>query len=421
MVCRAFLLALGMLVALGLATPVIVVAQSGIEVHSSSAQSEFPQGISFHIEAESQTGFDSVEIAYRVAPDGVRATARPECVGTTLVNCTFLLPASRRNVLIPGAEVTYTWELIAGADTLETEPQVVTYEDSRFSWSSVTDGNLTVWWYAGGEENAQDLLAAARESLDTASALLDTTIDFPVKVWYYGSAQDMQQAIISENDEGVITLGEVAYSDTAMVAAGGSPRDIARHELAHIVVRHAVGSAYGVPDWLNEGLAVYAQEEPLDNQRAALDQAIASEDVFSVRSLSSASSGALADRVSLYYGQSWSLVNFLLETYGDQKFGDLFAAFAEGLNDDDALMRVYGLDQDGLENAWRESVGLPPRQVPEQEPEATAPAVDKQQTEDASGDASGASVLVVVAIAGMTVALAGSLVVLGVVLARRYR
>jgi hypothetical protein len=140
-----------------------------------------------------------------------------------------------------------------------------------------------------------------------------------------------------------------------------------------------------------------------------------------VRSLSSASSGALADRVSLYYGQSWSLVNFLLETYGDQKFGDLFAAFAEGLNDDDALMRVYGLDQDGLENAWRESVGLPPRQVPEQEPEATAPAVDKQQTEDASGDASGASVLVVVAIAGMTVALAGSLVVLGVVLARRYR
>jgi hypothetical protein len=393
-------------------------AQSEIEVRSSSAQSEFPQGISFQIEAAVPAPVDSVELVYRIAPDGVRASAPAECVGSTLVNCSFLLPASRRNVLIPGAEVTYSWRLTTGGETLETDEQLIMYEDSRFPWNAVSDGSITVWWYAGDESDAEQLLTAARDSLDKTSALLRTTIDFPLKVWYYGSAQDMQQAIISENGEGVVTLGEVVYSDTAMVAAGGSPLDIARHEVAHIVVRDTVGSAYGVPDWLNEGLAVYAQEEPLGNQRSALDQAIASGDVFSVRSLSSASSGALADRVSLYYGQSWSLVAFLIETYGEEKLGDLFAAFAAGLNDDDALTQVYGFDQDGLENAWRESVGLPPRDVPDEQPGSTAPAVDSQQADAGSDD--GASIGLMLVIAAVTVLLAGALLVIGLVLARRY-
>ena len=54
-------------------------------------------------------------------------------------------------------------------------------------------------------------------------------------------------------------------------------------------------------------------------------------------------------------------MKFLIDTYGEQKFADLFRAFDDGATTAEALQQVYGFNQDGLENAWRDSVGLPPR------------------------------------------------------------
>ena len=88
------------------------------------------------------------------------------------------------------------------------------------------------------------------------------------------------------------------------------------------------------------------------------EAAIGSGDIRSVRTLSATSSGATGDRVSLFYGQSWALVTFLIETYGEEQFGELFRAFGEGANDDEAVEQVYGFDQAGFENAWRASGGL---------------------------------------------------------------
>lgn len=410
-----------LLVAFALA-PSGAYAQAGVDVRSNTAASQFPDGISFTVEAESAADFDEVRLVYRVAPDGVRATAEADCSGATNVTCTFLLEASRRNVLIPGADVTWAWRFTVDGVEQETEQQVVTYEDDRFDWRSMSDGQITVWWYDGSEDDANAVLAAARETLDDIGALVRTDVDFPVKVWYYATARDMQPAIISDSDEGVVTLGEVVYSDTAMVAADAMPLDITRHEIAHIVIRQAVG-AFRIPDWLDEGTAVFAQSRPLSNQQRALEEAIASGEVMSVRSLSSASAGALAGDVSLYYGQSWSLVEFLIDTHGEEKFAGLFQAFREGANDDEALMQVYGFDQDGLENAWRESVGLPPREVPDQDGREVAPGEELPRDEplrDSTG-ADGAPVVLIGAIAALTLFLAGGFVILGVALARRYR
>ena len=53
---------------------------------------------------------------------------------------------------------------------------------------------------------------------------------------------------------------------------------------------------------------------------------------------------------------------YLLTEYGNEKMNDLFRAFKEGSSVDDALLEVYGLDRDALDNAWRDSVGLGPRE-----------------------------------------------------------
>ena len=398
-------------------------AQSEIDVRVNNARSDFPNGIVFNLTAATAGGLDEVRLIYKIAPDGVRASAVPQCTGEAVASCRFDLLASPRNLLIPGAQVTYFWQLTSGDLSEETAPQEVLYEDSRFEWRSLTDGNLTVWWYSGSEDEARGILTAGQEALTGIGALLETSVDFPVKIRYYASAADMQAAIISTSGPGVVTRGEVVYSDTAMVSADSAAGEITRHEVAHIVVREAVRGPFDVPDWLNEGTAVFAQNQPLGDQRSALEAAIRSGNVFSVRSISSASAGALGGTVSLFYGQSWSLVRYLIDTYGEAQFAQLFRTFKEGDTTAGALEATYGFDQDGLENEWRASVGLPPRAAPPPgdgvaEPDEPTPLADPAAN-STGGD--GAPAALIIAIVGVTAVLAGGLVVAGMLLARRGR
>ncbi len=411
-------IALALLVA-ALAGP--VGAQTGVELRASSAQSDFPNGLAFNMTVEAAAGCDEVRLVYEIAPDGVRTTAEPDCTEGAVASCRFDLASGQRASLIPGAEVTYFWRITSSGETTQTEPQLVVYDDTRFDWQTVSEGNLTVWWYAGDEEEARGVLTAGRETLDNIGALLQTSVDFPIKIFYYDTARDMQAAIISTSGAGVVTRGEVVYSDTAMVSADSVSGDITRHEVTHIVVREALSGPFGMPDWLNEGLAVYAQIQPLSDQQQAVDAAISSGRILSVRSLSSASSGAIGSRVSLFYGQSWSLVNFLIETYGEQKFAELFANFREGNTTAGALEEVYGFDQDGLENEWRASVGLPPRSVPTtSDPVQTEPteAPDLELNTD-SDDDGGTSLALIAIIVALTAIVVGGILLAGLMLVRR--
>ena len=395
-------------------------AQSAIEVASSTATSAFPNGIRFQLQAIADAAFDDVRLIYMIAPDGVRNTRLPQCNGTTTVTCTAQLSGGPRDTIIPGAEITYFWRIISGGATQETEPQQITYEDSRFDWKTLTEDNMTLWYYSGSEDGARSVLEAAYESEQQSSALLQTTVDYPVKVFLYATAEDMQPAILSDNDEGVVTRGEVVYSDTAMVAADTAPEEIARHEIAHIVQRAALKGAYEAPDWAIEGMAVYMQSQPLGGQRDAIESAIRSGQVLSVRSMSSASSGAISGNVFLFYGEAWSLVKFLIDTYGDQKFGDFFRAIDAGAGDTGSLQQVYGFNQDGLENAWRESVGLPPRTAATPEDSDAVPASTSDDVASPStSDDSDTNVVLIVGIIAVTVVIAGSLLGLGVYVARR--
>jgi hypothetical protein len=60
----------------------------------------------------------------------------------------------------------------------------------------------------------------------------------------------------------------------------------------------------------------------------------------------------------VFYAQSGSIIAFMIDALGEEKFGDFLEAMADDTLDG-ALMTVYGFDTLGLENAWREAVGLP--------------------------------------------------------------
>jgi len=55
------------------------------------------------------------------------------------------------------------------------------------------------------------------------------------------------------------------------------------------------------------------------------------------------------------------VVNFLIQTYGRDKMTALLIALRNGATIDEALQSAYGFDTDGLEDAWRASIGAAPR------------------------------------------------------------
>ena len=374
---RRVLTASGLALAVWALTVVSGAGQGAISVDSSDAVNQFPNGVTFSISLHSDSEISKVQFRYTVPPDGTNVYEAPECTSGASVKCTYNLKSGAELFLVPGANVVYYWQATdAAGDTLQTEPATFVYEDDRFHWKSVSDGNLTLWYYSGSESDVRPLLQTGVEGLQRMEDLLATSVGFPVKVYAYATAEDMRPATLSTQDTpaGVITLGEVYFSDTAVVSEDEVPQDVLRHELAHIVIKQAVAGPFGnLPAWLNEGTAVYAQANRLPEEEDALNLAIKSNDVLSLRSMSSASVAMSSANVSLFYGEAWSLVSFLINDYGAEKFAGLFAVFKAGSTVDKALLQVYGFDQDGMESAWRQSVGLPPKQATPSEGQGTQP------------------------------------------------
>ena len=413
--------------------PALGRAQQGVDVHSWEARNDFPKGITFKLDFESEEPVQEVRFRYAIAPDGSRAYGVPECAGVTSVQCTFDLKSTVSNFLIPGVEITYFWEITDQTGrTVETASDRCMYQDDRFDWRSLSEDGLTVWFYAGSEDDMRSLLSVGQDTLTRLGSLLGTEVDFPVKVFVYDSAEDMQPVLLAGQlspEHGVITLGEVVVSDTAVVAHDAYAPDILRHELSHIVMRNAVkGPFSNLPAWLEEGVAVYSQSQPLADMKSALEAAIKSNRPFTIRSLSSASVGESGGSVGLFYGQSYSVVRFLIDDYGEEKFRELLAAFREGNRTDDALMQVYGFDQDGLENAWRRSVGLPERVIEggQEQPSNPLPQItpfgagESGQGQGAAAEGGGGvPVTALVVVAVLTVALAGTFAGAAVLVLRR--
>jgi len=370
-------------------------AQGGIEVTAVDVVNSFPEEVVFRLSAHSEAIIEEVTLHYQILPDGAKAYGRPDFTPAERVQVDFDLKANDppRSYLAPGAQIDYFWEVEDGAgNKLTTEPATFVYEDIRFSWESVSEGNVSIYWYDGSRSSAESSLEVAREVLDEMSVLLGATVDYPVKVWIYDSYEDMLPALAQRSEafeQRVVVAGVRVSSDTVLLQGEGAG-DTLRHELTHIVTHVAGEGPYGsLPAWLDEGTAMYGQSEPGEGYTSALEKAVERDSLLSVRSMTAPTGDA--SKVGLFYGQAWSLVDFLIETYGPAKFAELYAVFKEGSTVDKALLKVYGFDQGGLEDVWRASLDLPPREGPtpaaEQESEVQpTPAEQTGEVEEAGED-----------------------------------
>ena len=223
---------------------------------------------------------------------------------------------------------------------------------------------MTLYWYQGDDEFGRTLFDRAGLALDTLAEDVGIVIENPIKIFIYGSHSDLLDAISTNAQE---WTGGQAFTEHGVVVIGISPGQLdwglnaMTHEMTHLVIHQATDNPYGdLPRWLDEGIAVYNenQDELDEDFRPVFERAVADNSLMTLRTLSSPFP---ADPVqaNLAYGQSGAVVKFIIDQYGPDAMAQLLAIFADGAIYDEALLEVLELDTDGLDNAFRKSLGLP--------------------------------------------------------------
>jgi hypothetical protein len=352
-----------------LLNPSLVAAENDIVVIASDVDINFPSQAVFTLEAESSVDIVDVRLYYQV-----NKMNYAEVISEGWADFT---PASKieanwvwdmRNAsLPPGAEVTYWWMIEdAAGNSFETSPETMHFDDDHHLWQSLTStvpqgGELSLFWYEGGDSFAQELMDACQEGLVRLTQDIGTYPERPIKIYIYASTGDLQGAMIFPQE----WSGGVAFTAFSTIAIGFPPSELdwgkraLVHELTHLVVHQATFSPYGqLPSWLDEGLAMYNEGELDPVFRSYLEEAILEDELISVRSLCSPFS-AETEKARLSYAQSYSLVEYLLDNYGQDRMLDLLTLFKQGSTYDEALTEVYGFDVDGLDSRWQATLTNP--------------------------------------------------------------
>lgn len=337
---------------------------SPITVQSVSITSEFPQGFRIKLSAKSDHDIESIAIRLRIGQQTrggynyLDLSERQELVNGELLWRT----NTSASFVPPGTIITYNFEILdTEGNRLDTEPAEFTYHDPRFEWSEISSGPVTLAYHEDAGARAEAILHSIVETLDRVAPLLGADKEEPIRVTVYNTWNEMRGAIQQSSrtiSQHLITEGQ-AFTNvgTILVLGTRSATGTASHEVTHIIVhRAAEGIVRKVPPWLHEGLAEFGNVDPGSSYDGALRNAIRGDRVLPVTHM-----GSLPGRsndVLLFYGQSKAIVRMMIDDFGTDAMRDFMARYKNGATMDDALLRTYGFDRAGLENRWRESVGV---------------------------------------------------------------
>lgn len=349
-----------------LSVPTQVSAAPHADVEADTVTLEFPNTATFSATLKSDSEITSITLEYgneQLTCGEVIAKAFPEFTPSTEVDASWTWDMRQSGSLPPGTSIWWRWRYTDGSgQEFVSDTQTTIWLDDIHDWKMVSNDDIRLHYYGKSEDFANTMLEAGVEGLRRNKEQAGMVNDAPVDIYVYPNYDDMRDAVLYEP----AWTGGQAFSDFNIIIMGLSQGDstwdknTVIHELTHILVGRNGFSCIGTrPGWLEEGLAMYSEGELDSGMQNLLDSAINSDNLITLRSLNGGFS-ELPDKANLSYSQSYSVVKFMIETYGQEKMTNLITALRDAKPIDDALLEVYGFDTDGLDSAWRESVGAAP-------------------------------------------------------------
>lgn len=336
------------------------VAQGEPEIIQATVASNFPTAITFNIEASASSAIADIRLHYRAERDSyarVISEAKPVFSPATRVVTSWTWDMRQSGGLPPGSVIEYWWTVRdVNGMSVTSAPETFVFVDTRFQWQQTAFDNLTMYWYGDNEYAAQSLLDFSVAGLSELKDNTGARLTRPVQIYVYANNSDMLAAMMFPQD----WTGAVTYTEQATILIGLAVFDwewttkTVVHELAHMVSYQMTRGPYArMPVWLSEGFSMYAEGEPDLYLTSTITSALNDGTTITVRSLSAPFS-ADAARTYRSYAQSYSFVDYLVTTYGQEQLLALFTVFSRGADYDGALQEVYGFDMDGLYERWLE-------------------------------------------------------------------
>jgi hypothetical protein len=337
-----------------------------INVVGSSVESQFPEGLTFTLDVESDLRIDDVRVTFEIGDRGTTQYAYLDLDQTTrpLINGElFHRTNSVDRYIPPGTTIKYWFEITDENDVTHlTEPESWRFDDARFEWEEVTLGPVTILYHGPVRTRAERLAEAAVESLGIMGPVTGADVETPIVMTLYNNNAEMIEAVVARSlatSRELITEGQAFASESVvLVLAGRSDIGTATHEMTHILVARAANSTGAVPLWLNEGLAEYGNLDQTVSYERFLEWAVGTDRLIPLKGLRSFPGDPNLTLVA--YGQGRSSVKYMIEEFGEEKMALLLTTLGTGIGIDGALQNVYGFGIDGLENRWREEIGADP-------------------------------------------------------------
>ncbi len=341
--------------------------QSAIAVTSNQATLNFPDSITFSLDANSDSPIESVVLQYRAIGQSCQDSYSTQAIDfdpAAEVSLTWDWEFKHSGSLPPGTQIEWQWEIrdTSGA-TMLTDKQTLIVEDNQFAWRIAGRDGVFVYWVTGNQSFGNGLLELAVSGLDRLATNVGMRPAGDVRINVYPDLDSLRATIFYAPE----WLGGVAYSEYRIVMTSIAPgeddwaAEVIPHELAHLVTGELTFNCYGahIPTWLEEGLAVYAEGPTSDSDIQRVKNALKNGDLEPLHNLTSGFPAQDA-QAALAYAQSGQVVGFMVNTYGAEKMSALLAAIKSGETFEKALGQVYDLETDELDSAWRVSLGFAP-------------------------------------------------------------
>jgi hypothetical protein len=332
----------------------------GLAVARNEATVDFPEGITFTLDAETTDPIANLELLYH-APglETLSVELPPFEAGTT--NLEIEHPVDLRAGVLPtGIDVQYRWRITEDdGDIVETPEQTLSWFDDRYDWTPLSGPNVTVYTYDADPDFQQAILDAAERTVSNLAESYGTELDQPVRVWAYADKEHLYGALAPNSEP---WIAGAAYPPLHVIMVVLPPGDydeagrVVPHEISHQVLYQATKNAFSSPpQWLDEGLATYWQESGRDRFYSYALELAATGEVPPLRTLNGTfpyeREGATAS-----YAFSLSAVMYILDTWGDEGMSKLLATFPEGIAHEDAIEQGLGITFDELDRQWREDL-----------------------------------------------------------------
>ena len=342
-----------------------LVAETAPDVKISKLETkvDFPEKITFSFQGEVNKKLQDIKVNFKI---GDRKTLQygymefSENLDNNVVNSFMDFRINTQNGFIPpGSRINWylTFYFEDGSQFISEDTEFVML-DTRFDdWDFLETDKIRIY-YRFSKSRAKRLLEECEIVLNEMEPIVGSSEEL-ITITLYNNYSEMIDAIRSKSktsDRELITAGQAFENEgVVLVLAGKNDLGTSTHEIMHILVGRATDGSINLPLWLNEGLAEFANRDKTVSYDIYLDWAIGTNQLKPLSQLLTFPGNPQLTLVS--YGQSRSVVNYMIDQYGFEKMNLLLSNLSKGLTVDESIINTYGINLQELDNQWRKTVG----------------------------------------------------------------